>query len=193
MTPRRRRLPGGARLATAAGVEAEVRGIGLSAVARERDEGRAPRGRRSRWGGGGRPSVPKSIGEARAALSARPSRPKQRTDHCAQPRPLDNPDRSPEPAGPNRPLAPTRAAPDPSPTDPHQPPMDTTDARPLALATRLQHDPRRDPRAPRPHLTRHAPPTQSQPTLRPPPACYAYPETVTRHRSVTLAHHHNAN
>ena len=41
----------------------------------------------------------------------------------------------------------------PGPPDPHQPPMDTPDARPLAMADRLHHHPRRDPRAPRPHLT----------------------------------------
>ena len=71
--------------------------------------------------------------------------------------------------------------------------MDTTDARPLAVAGRLQHDPRQDPRAPRTHLTSpRAQPTPEQ-TSRPTPAREACPETVTRHRSVTLARRRNAN
>ena len=70
----------------------------------------------------------------------------------AQPRTLDNPDRPPQPARPDRPIPPPSPASDPRPPDPHQPPMDTPDARPLALANRVHHRARRDPRAPRPHL-----------------------------------------
>ena len=52
-----------------------------------------------------------------------------------------------------RAAAPQPTVPDPRSTDPHRPAMDTPDARPLALATRLRRRAHTHPRAPRTHLT----------------------------------------
>ncbi len=58
-----------------------------------------------------------------------------------------------QPARPDRPLPTPTPASDPRTADPHQPTMDTPDARPLALAARLHHHPGEDPVAPHPRLS----------------------------------------
>ena len=87
----------------------------------------------------------------------------------AQPRTLEHHDRSPDPARADRPRPPPATAPDPRPPDPHQPPMDTPTPRPLAMADRLHHRARHDPRAPRPHLTAPAGPHDKHQHTPPPP------------------------
>ena len=71
--------------------------------------------------------------------------------------------------------------------------MDTPDARPLAMAERLHHDPRRDPRAPRPDLTRPGR-DEDQHTLPPPTARSPLPgnpaETLPPERQDANHHEH---
>jgi hypothetical protein len=112
---------------------------------------------------------PRPQGPGTGALPVRPIRGEQRVDRDrrarAQPRTLGNPDRSPRSTSSDRPLPPPTPAPDPRPPDPHQPPVDTPNARPLAMAKRLHHHSGRDPRPPRPHLT-FPPRDEDQPTRR---------------------------
>src|SRR5512140_218333 len=65
--------------------------------------------------------------------------------------------------------------------------MDTQDARPLALATRLRHHPRRDPRASRSHLSTRVAHDHHQPTPRPTPAHSPCPKTGCQPQPRALA------
>ena len=113
--------------------------------------GRASRARRRRT------LHPRSQRPSARALPLRPVRRQQRLDRDrrprAQPRTVDQPDRPAPRQHPHRRHPPAPAVPDPRATDPHRPAMDTPDARPLALATRLPRRAHPHPRAPRPHLT----------------------------------------
>src|ERR1019366_8517385 len=87
----------------------------------------------------------------------------------AQPRPLGNPDRPPQPARSDRPVTTPPSAPDPRPPDADQPTMDPPDARPLALAKPVHHRPEHDPGTPRAHLsTPRARRGPADPTAAPP-------------------------
>ena len=122
--------------------------------------------------------------QAPAPFPLRPVRRQQRLDRDrrtrAQPRAVDQPDRPAPRPHPDRRHPPAPAVPDPRATDPHRPAMDTPDARPLALATRLRRRAHPHPRAPRAHLTPPPGAHRHRSTAPPATASRPLPENITQ-------------